>query len=136
MFPKDTLIAMSDGTERSIRSIGPGMMVVAGDGQPARVEKVISNQYEGSLIAIEYQDEGFVVATLDQPFITDRGSIFASMLVPGDKLVTPDTSGGEFSYWDVLSVRTIPYRGSVGDLVLDRDGRYVAGDVLVGHATA
>lgn len=124
---------MANGTEKPIRSVKPGDLVLSAAGYPVPVAEVLSETYYGSVIGIGYQDEGAVTATASQVFLTDRGLVDAELLVPGDRLQTPSYGLGKVLLWDIEVTHHIPFEGDLYYLVVACDDTYVAGGVSVKH---
>lgn len=137
MFPDDTVIAMADRTEKLIADIVKGDCVLSGGGDESVVVSVVALDYEGSLVRVKYQDNGLVVATPGQIFVTERGNVPASSLVPGDRLETPYYGAGWLVFWEVESSEHFLYQGKVRGLRLDGPGHatYCAGGVLAREAS-
>lgn len=133
MFLPDTPIAMADGTERPIRDVRPKDVVLSSSGTDISVVSANSLAYDSDIIEVIYQDSGLVRATPAHPFLTDRGAVSASSLVPGDRLHTPQYSEGGLVLWEVEATHRVPYDGMAYYLVLSCDDSYVAGGVAVKH---
>lgn len=132
MFPGFTPVAMANKAEKPIKDVKPGDIVLSANGRPITVSDVLWDPYDFDVVRVDYQDAGTILATPDQFFVTDRGSIPAASLVVGDRLRTPSYGDhGRWIYWEVEATSHASCDGDVYSLIVNSKEAYVAGGVAV-----
>ncbi|WP_368273655.1 Hint domain-containing protein [Enterocloster bolteae] len=123
---ENTMVIMSDGTNRRIKDLRVGNIVNGTSGENVRIENIWRG-YEEELIELKLENEKQLSITKDHPIITNEGVVRAITIKAGDLLLTVE------GYVKVVSVENIKYESNVYNLSLsDRDNTFWAEGIAVG----